>query len=185
VRPLERPRRDAGPYALLFAAALLASSSARAGGPYRYQLKLGVPMQTDGGARLAPGTYDVVFEPAPGGGSAFTASYYLGGKLVAKGRAELKGAPPGTKLADVTAKISSPLEIPGGRQPRRDGAVHSCDYDANVKTTLAFFHALLTETGMPELDGASKAPAAMSVGPSVRVAPAALALPTRTPTPKK
>lgn len=178
------PRRARGVFALLLAAAYLPGSGLLGGG-FRYQLKLGVPMQTDGGARLAPGTYDVVFEPAPGGGNAFTASYYLGGKLVAKGRAELRGAPPGTKLADVSAKISPALEIPKGRTPRRDGAIHSCDYDANVKTSLAFFHALLTETSIPELDGSSKEPAAMGVGQPVRAVPAALALPTRTPTPKK
>jgi phage tail-like protein len=39
---------------------------------------------------------------------------------------------------------------------RKDGSIHSCDYDGNIKSTLDFFHALITEIGFPACDAASK-----------------------------
>lgn len=171
--------------AIAFLAAMLAVATGRVGAaPLKYTLHLEAPMRTDAGAQLEAGTYDVVFEPAPGGGSSFTASYFLKGRLVAKGRAELRGAPPGTKLADIAVPQSARLVVSQGHA-RQDGAVHACDYDANVKGTMAFFHALLTEIGMPELDAASKAPAVLTVKTPRGIPPIALPTPTPTPTPTK
>lgn len=46
---------------------------------------------------------------------------------------------------------------------RKDGAIHSCDYDGNVKSTLDFFHGLITEVGFPALDASSKDEARMTI----------------------
>ena len=46
---------------------------------------------------------------------------------------------------------------------RKDGAIHSCDYDGNVKSTLDFFHGLITEVGFPTLDASSKDEARMTI----------------------
>ena len=45
----------------------------------------------------------------------------------------------------------------------QDGAIHVCDYDGNVKSTLEFHKALITEIGFPALDAASKEPAKMTI----------------------
>jgi len=39
---------------------------------------------------------------------------------------------------------------------RKDGSIHSCDYDSNIMQTMDFFHALITEIGFPASDAASK-----------------------------
>jgi len=39
---------------------------------------------------------------------------------------------------------------------RKDGSIHSCDYDGNIKKTLDFFHGLITEVGFPACDAGSK-----------------------------
>jgi len=46
---------------------------------------------------------------------------------------------------------------------RNDGAIHSCDYDHNIVSTLNFHQALITEIGFPALDAASKDAAKMSI----------------------
>jgi hypothetical protein len=48
-------------------------------------------------------------------------------------------------------------------QTRRDGAIHTADFDVQVKAERAFFEALLTEVGMPAADGSSKAPATITI----------------------
>jgi hypothetical protein len=39
---------------------------------------------------------------------------------------------------------------------RLDGAIHVCDYDGNIRRTLTFHQAIVTEIGFPGLDAASK-----------------------------
>ena len=39
---------------------------------------------------------------------------------------------------------------------RKDGAIHSCNYDNEIMETMDFFHALITEIGFPACDAASK-----------------------------
>jgi phage tail-like protein len=45
----------------------------------------------------------------------------------------------------------------------QDGAIHICDYDGNVKSTLEFHKALITEIGFPALDAESKDRARMTI----------------------
>jgi hypothetical protein len=42
------------------------------------------------------------------------------------------------------------------KHARKDGSIHSCDYDGNIKKTLDFFHGLIAEVGFPACDAASK-----------------------------
>lgn len=56
--------------------------------------------------------------------------------------------------------IKSSIE---GRYQRNDGAIHTCDYDGNVESTLNFYHGLITEVGFPALDASSKDAAKMSI----------------------
>src|SRR5262249_11109419 len=53
---------------------------------------------------------------------------------------------------------------------RKDGAIHSCDYDAKAASTLEFAHGLITEVGFPALDAASKDAARMTIRISPEVA---------------
>jgi phage tail-like protein len=46
---------------------------------------------------------------------------------------------------------------------RMDGAIHTCDYDGNIVSTLEFHQALISEMGFPALDAASKDAAKMTV----------------------
>jgi len=46
---------------------------------------------------------------------------------------------------------------------RKDGSITTADYSFVAKSELEFFHALVTETGFPALDGSSKDAAAMTV----------------------
>jgi len=46
---------------------------------------------------------------------------------------------------------------------RHDGAIHACDYDGNIVSTLDFFHGLISEVGFPALDAGSKDAAKMSI----------------------
>jgi phage tail-like protein len=46
---------------------------------------------------------------------------------------------------------------------RNDGAIHTCDYDHNIVSSLDFHHALITEIGFPALDAASKDAAKMAI----------------------
>jgi phage tail-like protein len=46
---------------------------------------------------------------------------------------------------------------------RKNGAIHACDYKLDVKSSRQFFNALITETGIPACDGASKEPAYLSI----------------------
>jgi phage tail-like protein len=50
-----------------------------------------------------------------------------------------------------------------GMSRPQDGAVHICDYDGNVKSTLEFHKALITEIGFPALDAGSKDTAKMTI----------------------
>jgi phage tail-like protein len=50
-----------------------------------------------------------------------------------------------------------------GMNRTRDGAIHVCDYDGNVKSTLEFHNAAITEIGLPALDAASKEQAKMTI----------------------
>ncbi len=46
---------------------------------------------------------------------------------------------------------------------RVDGAIHACDFDGNIKRTLDFHQALITEIGFPALDATSKDPAKLTL----------------------
>ena len=46
---------------------------------------------------------------------------------------------------------------------RYDGAIHACDFDGNIVSTLDFFHGLISEVGFPALDAASKDAAKMTL----------------------
>jgi len=46
---------------------------------------------------------------------------------------------------------------------RYDGAIHSCDYDGNIVSSLDFFHGLISEIGFPALDAGSKDAAKMTI----------------------
>jgi hypothetical protein len=50
-----------------------------------------------------------------------------------------------------------------GTYRTRDGAIHTCDYDGNVRSTLEFHNAAITEIGFPALDAASKDEAKMTI----------------------
>jgi hypothetical protein len=50
-----------------------------------------------------------------------------------------------------------------GTYRTRDGAIHTCDYDGNVRSTLEFHNAAITEIGFPTLDAASKDTAKMTI----------------------
>jgi len=49
------------------------------------------------------------------------------------------------------------------KHQRYDGAIHTCDYDGNVMSTLDFFHGLISEIGFPALDAGSKDAAKMAI----------------------
>lgn len=61
------------------------------------------------------------------------------------------------------------------RHVRKDGSIHSCDYDANIKSTLDFFHGLISEIGFPALDASSKdtTPLTVKVSPELTRVPQA------------
>jgi phage tail-like protein len=46
---------------------------------------------------------------------------------------------------------------------RNDGAIHACDYDGNIVSSLDFYHGLISEVGFPALDAASKDAAKMTI----------------------
>jgi hypothetical protein len=46
---------------------------------------------------------------------------------------------------------------------RHDGAIHACDYDGNIVSTLDFHHGLISEVGFPALDAGSKDAAKMTI----------------------
>jgi phage tail-like protein len=46
---------------------------------------------------------------------------------------------------------------------RNDGAIHTCDYDGSIVSTLQFFQGLISEIGFPACDAASKDAAKMSI----------------------
>lgn len=46
---------------------------------------------------------------------------------------------------------------------RKDGSIHTADYDGNITQTMNFYHALITEIGMPALDASSKEPAYLTL----------------------
>ena len=46
---------------------------------------------------------------------------------------------------------------------RNDGAIHTCDYDGNIVTTLDWHMGLISEVGFPALDASSKDAAKMSI----------------------
>ncbi len=46
---------------------------------------------------------------------------------------------------------------------RYDGAIHVCDYDGNIVSSLDFFHGLISEIGFPALDAGSKDAAKLTV----------------------
>ena len=50
-----------------------------------------------------------------------------------------------------------------GNHMRKDGAIHVADYDNKIISEMKFFHALITEFGMPALDAASKDPAKLTI----------------------
>lgn len=50
-----------------------------------------------------------------------------------------------------------------GKHTRQDGAIHTCDYDGNIVSTLDFFHGLISEVGFPALDAGSKDEATMTL----------------------
>jgi len=50
-----------------------------------------------------------------------------------------------------------------GKHTRKDGAIHACDYDGNIVSTLTFFHGLVTEVGFPALDAGSKDEATLTL----------------------
>lgn len=166
--------------AWLLAALSLAVSSPAAAAP-RFTLTLDRPMRAPGNVRLAPGTYDVTFEPAPSGSPHFTAVFHRGGVPVAKAPAELRGAPAGFELS----------EIPDGwiqaswknSDARKDGSIHPAKFDFQARSSRAFLEALLTEAEVPAADGSSKAPASVTLAPHVAVPPKTL--PKVTPTPAK
>ena len=43
-----------------------------------------------------------------------------------------------------------------GKHTRQDGAIHNCDFDGKIVSSLAFFQALITEIGFPACDASSK-----------------------------
>jgi hypothetical protein len=65
------------------------------------------------------------------------------------------------KLSDIRAGAST--WGAHGAHVRRDGAIHTADFDVQIKSERAFFEALLTEIGMPALDASSKAPATITI----------------------
>lgn len=46
---------------------------------------------------------------------------------------------------------------------RKDGAIHTCNYDGGIVSTLDFYHALISEIGFPALDAGSKDAAKMTI----------------------
>lgn len=168
---------------VLAAAALVAALAAPGvapGATPRFTLTLTKPMRA-GNTRLEPGSYDVTFEPVPAGGTHFTAVFYRGGQRVAAAPAELKGAPAGFKLSEI---VDGWIQGTWNQNyARKDGSIHPARFEFRARAERAFFEALLTEIGMPEADGASKAPQTLTLAP--HVAPGKALLPTRTPTPAK
>jgi phage tail-like protein len=78
----------------------------------------------------------------------------------------------GVKYEDITLQCGTGMSKPfyewikasfDNKHVRKDGAIHSCDYDGNIVSTLEFFHALITEVGFPALDAASKDSAKLSI----------------------
>ncbi|HEX7285396.1 MAG TPA: phage tail protein [Candidatus Angelobacter sp.] len=78
----------------------------------------------------------------------------------------------GVKYEDITVNCGSGMSKPfyewikaslDNKHMRKDGAIHACDYDGNIVSTLEFFHALITEVGFPALDAASKDAAKMTI----------------------
>ena len=67
------------------------------------------------------------------------------------------------------------------RHSRKDGSINPAKFSFQAKAERAFFEALLTEIGMPEADGSSKAPQTLTMG-AARVAPPAKLVPSPTPT---
>jgi hypothetical protein len=52
--------------------------------------------------------------------------------------------------------IETTLKHETNSKGRKDGSIHSCDYDGNIKHTLDFFHGMISELGFPACDAASK-----------------------------
>jgi phage tail-like protein len=78
----------------------------------------------------------------------------------------------GVKYEDITLQCGTGMSKPfyewikasfDNKHMRKDGAIHTCDYDGNIVSTLEFFHALITEVGFPALDAASKDAAKLTI----------------------
>ena len=170
-------------FVALIAFLLLAALARAAEGP-RFKLTVPRPMHAGTGGRLEPGEYEVTFEPAPAGPPRYTAVFSRRGVRIATAPALLKNAPAGFKLSQVATGdwIQASWKA---YDARKDGSIHAANFDFQVKSERAFFEALLTEIGMPALDGSSKAPQTTGGGVAPpRVTPPARLLPSPEPTPK-
>ena len=83
------------------------------------------------------------------------AVFFRGGVRVSTAPAELKEAPAGFRSRRLNRTGVRPAR-PQAR--RKDGSINQAKFDFQARTERAFFEALLTEIGMPEADGSSKAP---------------------------
>lgn len=146
--------------AVLFVAASARAAEPAAAPPLRFKLELTRPMLADGKVRLEPGVYDVSFEPSPAGPPRFTAVFFRGGARIATAPARLKGAPAGVKPSDIRFGASTW----GTHDPtaRKSGEIVALNFEVKAKAERAFYEALVTEIGMPAMDGASKAPATIT-----------------------
>jgi hypothetical protein len=148
----------------LAAAAIVASAPALAEA-LRFKVSLTHPMRADAYVKLEPGDYDVAFEPSPQGPPHFVAVFFRGGARVATAPAELKGAPAGTTVSDIKAGPSLKGTF-DRRYLRKDGSIQVLKFEVKARSEKAFYEALITEIGMPALDGDAKSSSKSPNGPT-------------------
>jgi phage tail-like protein len=120
------------------------------------------------------GRYAVLLDGAVAGWIQSAEGGHAAGDAVAqKGTAaDMRKHIAGVKYEDITLQCGIGMSKPfyewikasfDKKYIRKDGAIHSCDYDGNIVSTLEFHQALITEVGFPALDASSKDAAKMTI----------------------
>jgi phage tail-like protein len=131
----------------------------------------GAQQMTADGRAFTAGRYAVLLDGGMAGWVQSVEGGHAAADVASAGIAQRKHIA-GVKYEDITVSCGTGMSKPmyewikssfDRKYMRKDGAIHTCDYDGNIVSTLEFFHGLITEVGFPALDAASKDAARMTI----------------------